>query len=168
MSVAAYYGVGSEDFDKLKRDLDTKNGFGTSVYRMEAYTRDRLKLEATLFKDQTGPATRRLLKKALDEGKPVICSIQAWADNPRVYADPTSNEDGHYVVAIGYDEEDNFYFMDPSLTGRRGVLPWKELDRRWHENEAPGRKKDIHHHLGIVIGPNGRRVAYFSRARRID
>jgi hypothetical protein len=58
--------------------------------------------------------------------------------------------------------------MDPSLTGRRGFLPWQELDKRWHENEGTARKKDIHHHLGLIIGRKGQRVPYLSRARKID
>jgi hypothetical protein len=70
-------------------------------------------------------------------------------------------------VAIGYDD-DNVYFMDPSLTGRRGFLSWADLDKRWHENEGTVRDPEPYARLGIVIGPQGHEISYLTRARKID
>jgi hypothetical protein len=39
-------------------------------------------------------------------------TIQAWAESPVPYS--RDGEDGHYVVAIGYDR-DSVYFVDPQL-----------------------------------------------------
>ena len=49
--------------------------------------------------------------------------------------------DGHYVVAIGYDQK-KIYFEDP-YTISHTFLPYKELERRWH-----GEKRC---RIGIVI-----------------
>jgi len=76
------------------------------------------------------------LHEYLDEGIPVICSIQAWGDEKKY----TKNDhSGHYVVAIGYTK-DKIYFMDPSIKGHRGFLPNEEFMERWHDEEADGTK----------------------------
>lgn len=84
------------------------------------------------------------LKNLLDEGIPVICGIQAWGD-PEDY-DDEELPSGHYVVAIGYDD-DNIYFEDPGMDGR-GYIPTAEFVRRWHDKAYKGRRYD---HLGIVL-----------------
>jgi uncharacterized protein YvpB len=53
--------------------------------------------------------------------------------------------DGHFIVAIGYDDQ-NFYFEDPSLAGRRGFIPIAEFDQRWHEDDSGHKLR-----LGLVI-----------------
>jgi hypothetical protein len=75
------------------------------------------------------------LHEYLNDGIPVICSIQAWG-NQKKYPDDGS---GHYVVAIGYTN-DKIYFMDPSIKGHRGFLPNDEFINRWHDKEADGKK----------------------------
>ncbi|MHC1760019.1 MAG: C39 family peptidase [Negativicutes bacterium] len=55
------------------------------------------------------------LKRHIDQKRPILLAIQAWADSKFSYLS-NQNEDGHYVVAIGYDDK-NFYFMDPSTLG---------------------------------------------------
>ena len=75
----------------------------------------------------------------IDNGIPVICPIQAW------YTDSDGNYDaayeykdvqefGHFVVAVGYDNE-KIYFMDPAQAEAYSYIPIKELDKRWHEKE---------------------------------
>jgi hypothetical protein len=74
----------------------------------------------------------------LDRGEPVLLAIQAWADPPP--ADATGwgvrTEDGHYVVAVGYDPE-RFYFEDPAMFGV-GYIPRAELEARWHDYDEFG------------------------------
>jgi predicted double-glycine peptidase len=110
------------------------------------------------------------LEKYLDEGKPVICSIQAYEEHhpPEKRAEIYKKDDnGHYLVAIGYDD-DNVYFMDPALTGRHGFLPKSEFESRWHDNEGtPEQPKPISH-LGLVIWKSAVSPAYPRFARRID
>ena len=81
----------------------------------------------------------------LDQEKPVICAIQAWA-----YLTPSEYEaeydSGHYVIAIGYDLE-NIYFMDPSTAGNYTYIPKDEFDARWHDMN----EEEVADHLGIII-----------------
>ena len=49
------------------------------------------------------------LEGFIDKKKPVICLIQAWnGDSDYDYSKDW--EDGHYVIAIGYDKN-NIYFI---------------------------------------------------------
>ena len=160
MAICAYFGVGPEDFGDFEKALHTNKKTGTIIYDIIDYA-ERLGLKVTPVKDGM---TQSDLKAALDAGTPVIVSMQAYGDP----ADYHLNKNGHYVVAIGYDDHDNIFFMDPSCTGRRAYLPWPELDKRWHENEETERNPDVHSHFGVVIGPKRQTPAYPTRARRID
>lgn len=151
ISVAKYYGLGPDDFDTAKSKMGTTAADGTYYGKVHEYARE-LGLDATVQTEMT----REDLKKLLDEKVPVILSMQAWGD-PQDYEDPNNNDNGHYIVAIGYDEDDYFYFMDPSVICRRAFLTWKELDKRWHENEREG---EISHHLGIICRPNGHEAVH--------
>ena len=104
------------------------------------------------------------LVQCLDEGKPVILMLQAWADRKQSYAKQWN--EGHYVVAIGYDDE-AFYVEDPSLHGNRGFILRKDLDARWHDVEG---RKNVHtERLGIAIWSDARTdLNYRAAARRID
>lgn len=70
------------------------------------------------------------LKALLDKGIPAICLIQAWPERHVNYKDDW--DDGHYVVAIGYDEN-NVYFMDPCTLGNYTFIPTSEFLDRWHD-----------------------------------
>ncbi|MGH7175394.1 MAG: C39 family peptidase [Minisyncoccia bacterium] len=87
----------------------------------------------------------RELLHHLDAGRPVICAMQAWGDRDDYEKD---YEDGHYVVAVGYDDN-HVYFEDPAMDGRaRGYLKIREFLQRWHDEDANGH---IFHHLGIIF-----------------
>lgn len=47
-------------------------------------------------------------------------------------------DDGHWVVAIGYDDH-GIYFEDPSQTLPRGYIPYPELQARWHDRGRRGK-----------------------------
>jgi predicted double-glycine peptidase len=68
---------------------------------------------------------------------PVILILQAWAEKTNV---DWENDwiDGHYVVAIGFDEK-NIYFEDPSSV-LRTYLSFEELKKRWHDADTNGKK----------------------------
>ena len=74
------------------------------------------------------------LKKYIDQKRPILLAIQAWADSKSSYSS-NQNEDGHYVVAIGYDDK-NFYFMDPSTLGHYTYIPAEEFVSRWHDYDS--------------------------------
>lgn len=162
MSVAAYFGVGPEDLEEFKKNCKTSEEHGTYYGDLADYAKT-LGLDASVEKDMTPER----LKQVLDESVPVILSLQAWSGNKSDYDDPDNNDNGHFAVAVGYDAEDNFYFMDPSIWGRIGFLSWADLDKRWHENEGI-EGKELSHHLGIVVRPGYNKPVYATRARAID
>ena len=68
---------------------------------------------------------------------PVICAIQAWNDDGDYQA--KTEDDGHYVVLIGYQKDTEkdtcvYYFMDPSTAGSYTYLTEEEFILRWHDN----------------------------------
>lgn len=159
MSIACFYNVGPMEIAGFKKAMGTNPTYGTYHNDIARYANE-LGLNAEVRWDMT----RRQLKSFLRQRVPVILSIQAWAEDESVYKDPNHNKDGHYVVACGYDPTNYFYFMEPSITGRRGVLSWRELDKRWHEDEG-FETAEVHQHLGIIVRPGRRRPGL--RAYRI-
>jgi predicted double-glycine peptidase len=165
MSILAYYGTGPEDYDVLKKKLGVTEKNGTDYHRMVRFAG-----EVGLQADAKPKMTLAQLEKYLDEGKPVICSIQAYDEHnpPEKRAEIYKKDDnGHYLVAIGYDDA-NVYFMDPALTGRRGFLPKNEFESRWHDNEGTSERPKLISHLGLVIWKPAATPAYARFARRID
>ena len=73
------------------------------------------------------------LKLFLHQKQPVIIALQAWAENEVNYMEDW--EDGHYVVAIGYDDQ-RIYFMDPSTLGNYTYIPTSAFLQRWHDTDA--------------------------------
>jgi predicted double-glycine peptidase len=173
MSVCNFYGVGPLRIKDFKSDLHT-NQAGTTYRNMASFAR-KLGLEVAVeHSETTPPMTLDRLQDYLTQGKPVICSIQAYATPTKVYDDPTSNEDGHYVVAIGFDDK-NVYFMDPSINWRndksaprRGFLSKEEFVKRWHDNEGTDDEPEIRHRLGIAIYPKNKGTPFMTKARKID
>jgi predicted double-glycine peptidase len=156
LSICNYYGVGPQEIEEFKKKLHTGDN-GTDFRSLMAYA-EQLGLEAKAEHDTTpSRMTSARLADYVRNGKPVICSIQAYADDPQDYDDPNNNENGHYVVAVGVDEE-NFYFIDPSINWRnpkanpwRGFLSRKEFDKRWHDNEGTDARPELIRRLGIVF-----------------
>ncbi len=104
------------------------------------------------------------IKAYLDRGKPVMLMIQAWRDSETEESYEQEWNEGHWVVAIGYDRA-GMYFEDPSLAAIRGFIPYAELEERWHDT-GPKRKHMDHYGL-TVWKPRMLRPAYLMRARRI-
>ncbi len=126
-SVFGYYGDEVRE-DVLAKQLQAEPKNGTkyenivSIAKSKGYT-------VAVHKDMRFEA----LAKLLDQRKPVICLIQAWSEKPVNYE--TDWEDGHYVVAIGYDKK-NVYFMDPSTLGNYTFIPIAEFLKRWHDTDT--------------------------------
>jgi predicted double-glycine peptidase len=163
-AVCCYFGVGPDDPDEFARELKTNPRTGTKPEEIIRWA-EKYRLHAEFV-----PGMSILqLKACLDEGKPVICSMQAYGPTKKRRDQYTAKSphgpyvdlDGHFIVAIGYDHE-NIYFEDPSLAGRRGFIPIDEFDGRWHEHEVSGR----YVHLGLVIWREGE-PAYLRTANYI-
>ena len=96
---------------------------------------------------RTGMAEQDL-EADLDRGVPVLLAIPAWADEPPADAAgwAARTEDGHYVVAVGYDAA-RFYFEDPAMFGV-GYIGRAELEARWHDFDEFGTRLE---HFGIAF-----------------
>jgi predicted double-glycine peptidase len=138
-AICMYFGVGPEDEKEYIKMLGTNAKDGTWPEAIVKHAkRLGFKVHAKIG------MTIEELKNFLDQGIPVICSMQAWG-SPKYYKTADS---GHYIVAIGYDKK-RLYFEDPSMDGgRRGYLSYKEFDERWHDKDCHGHDCN---HLGIAL-----------------
>jgi uncharacterized protein len=127
-AVLAYWGIEVHE-DTLVKSLGTTERYGTSPesilqaaksYGLRAEIRENLSVADVV--------------SSLADGVPAILDIQAWRDDADMNGKnwETDWEDGHYVIAIGYDQT-NIYVEDPSLLGCRGFIPLKELESRWRD-----------------------------------
>ena len=85
----------------------------------------------------------REIRTSLDDNHPIICAIQAWKDDADYSS--RSEEDGHYVVLIGYSKGNDgylYYFIDPSTSGSYTYLTEDEFILRWHDS-LEGKSKRI-------------------------
>jgi predicted double-glycine peptidase len=162
MSICAYYGVGPRTIDEFKKELKSNPESGTNYREMVRFARS-LGLDA---RDSVG-WTALQLEATVAKGHPVMVAIQAYADDPHVYQDPHENDDGHYVVVIGFDGE-NYYVEDPSLERSRGFLPKAEFLRRWHDDEGTPGHPMVVERLGLEFGPGRTGAPSIQRAVRID
>lgn len=158
-AVARYYGIKpfarEQDFVKLT-EMDPKVGSHPDQIVLAA---KRLGLSATYKYGMTHDE----VKQYLEQEKPVLLSLQAHGDPSANYA--TEWQDGHWVVAIGFDDS-GFFFEDPSLEAVRGYLSNASLTERWHDTVRRGKKKQS---MGVVVwlesAPKG--SFYDSFAQRI-
>jgi predicted double-glycine peptidase len=93
------------------------------------------------------------LQRLISEKKPVILLIQAWSESPVDYTQDW--DDGHYVVAIGYDRQ-NIYFMDPSTIGNYTFIPIREFLDRWHDRDGQTHL----HQFGMILTKEPAREIY--------
>jgi len=129
-AIARMYGVGPDEEEWYRDALDTDPEAGTPPENIRDLF-DNLGLLSVAADQMTDDD----LKVWLDKHVPVMLLIQAYG-NP---ADYGKDENGHYVVAIGYTNED-LIVEDPSLRLTRGYIPWSELDGRWHDAGMNGEK----------------------------
>ena len=115
MSICSFYGVGPKKIEGLKRRLHTDPIQGTNCSQMIRYAESR----GLEVRWKTGMTTEEL-DEHLRQARPVICSIQAYSDDPAAYNDTRRNSNRHYVVAIGFDQ-DNYYVMAPSAPSEARV-----------------------------------------------
>jgi len=121
-AVLAYYGI-DERIDKIMKLVGTTKA-GTPIKKINK-TAEKYKLKAKMDKMAIED-----IKKYIAQKIPVLLLIQAWPENKT--ADWENGWDnGHYVIAIGYDKE-KIYFEDPESIYRT-YLTYEELEKRWHD-----------------------------------
>lgn len=138
-SILYYYG---KEFrhDELAKVLEPDPLNGTNYQKMVDFVRSlgfRVEVRTQMLLDE--------LKKVIDNRKPVLVLIQAWPDSPVQWSE--SWGEGHYAVAVGYDEK-YIYFMDPSTLGHYTFIPIPEFLERWHDMD--GQAKLVHFSLVIT------------------
>lgn len=136
-SVLIYYGLDVREDIIIQAAHTTKSG--TNPQAIVAVAK-KYKLKAV-----AGEMTISEVKEYIDRKIPVILALQAWTRKEKV--DWINDwQDGHYVVAIGYDN-DRIIFADPASI-QRTYLSYDESKKRWHDIDNRGKK---YYHLGIAI-----------------
>lgn len=149
-SVLHYYGV-IVRYDALAAALGADPEQGTNYQKMVAYART-CGLNVTYFTEMT----LRQLYTEIDGGAPVIVALQAWGNGlADAYIDAW--DDGHYAVAVGYDQN-CVYFMDPSTLGNYTYIPTEEFLARWHDCYAEAGEVIRLNRFGMVF--RGATVCY--------
>jgi predicted double-glycine peptidase len=140
-SVLYYYGKEVRE-DDLAEAVGSDPDLGTDYRKMVEYALAE-GFDADIRKEMTLEDLERLIRSK----KPAILVIQAWHGTGDV-DNLTDWEDGHYVVAIGYDSK-NIYLMDPSTLGNYTFIPVHEFLDRWHDQDPSTGEPLIH--FGMVI-----------------
>jgi uncharacterized protein YvpB len=90
------------------------------------------------------------IKQFVDAKHPVIVLVQAWAERDMTLDDwRQDNDDGHYVIVIGYHDYD-IVFEDPA-SFRRTWMTEEEFIVRWHDID-PGTKEKLDHFAMVLLG----------------
>jgi len=147
--VLIYYGIEKRE-DELINLLGTKKTsiieHGTKLSKMKEVA-ELYGLEAEILRN----TTIKNITNLIDEGIPSILLLQAWRDYSKDNLDwNTDYNDGHYVVAIGYNDT-CLFFEDPSSVVRT-YLTFEELETRWHDVDDNNKTKN--HHVAVVIKGN--------------
>lgn len=94
-------------------------------------------------------ASLEKLEDSVNNGQLTIILSQAWRAKSGWFRRHIPWEEewdaGHYMVVIGYDEE-NIYFEDPWILGTRGFIPRDEFLKRWHgpsDSDVPTQRQAI-------------------------
>lgn len=156
-AILQYYKCEPDDYDDFVKECKAtkKNGCGPEDMV-------RVAKKYGLFTKEVHDMTIEYLEKVLQQGKPVIVTIQAWGQE-KYYK---TLQSGHYAIAIGFDEK-RIYFEDPSLhTRKRGSIPKKEFLERWRDKKVNG---EVLNQYGIIVWKNKKHkdVDYLKSAKKI-
>ncbi len=131
-SVFAYYGKLYTE-EALIKAMASNPKEGTDHHKMAAFS-NQIGIKAEV--KHNVPLTEIAL--ALAKAQTVVIECQAHDDKgSKDYA--AIWDAGHYMVVIGLDEQ-NIYFMDPSLGGARGYIALTDFMIRWHDLGAKNEK----------------------------
>lgn len=141
-TLLAYYGIDIRE-DVLMKELKTSKVDGSSVDEIRTFA--KAQGFRVIARQNMSIET---LKDHIDQGDPVLVLLQAWA-NKRLTPEEwkNNNDDGHYVIVIGYGK-DRIIFEDPSSFSRTW-LTLKEFRERWHDINPENGK--ILQRFGMVL-----------------
>jgi ABC-type bacteriocin/lantibiotic exporter with double-glycine peptidase domain len=144
--VLIYYGIEKRE-DELIKLLDTKKTtiieHGTKLSKMIEVFK-YFALDAEIVRN----SSIKEVKKLIDDGIPPIILMQAWRDYSVGNLDWEKDySDGHYVVAIGYN--DNCIFFEDPASVTRTYLSFDEFEKRWHDVDDNNKTKN--NHVMVVV-----------------
>ncbi|MFZ2956920.1 MAG: cysteine peptidase family C39 domain-containing protein [Candidatus Ozemobacteraceae bacterium] len=142
-AVAMHFGVWGYQ-DEYARELGATPEDGTHPLRITKYL-VKIGLDAKIVENMSLDD----LRHHIDTHDVVIINYQAWGD-PIGKNYSKEWEDGHYSVAIGYNEK-MIFIEDPSLLGTIGYLTNDEFLSRWHDYENENGKRREYRNMGIVV-----------------
>jgi ABC-type bacteriocin/lantibiotic exporter with double-glycine peptidase domain len=125
MQSLLYYNGIERDQEELEPALGSSPAYGTSIDSMRRFLNEN-NIDAELLQN----LSLRDLRGYIDSGRVIVCLMQAWDDEPGHDYTDTWN-DGHYIVAIGYDD-DRIYFMDPYTIANYCYIENNDFLTRWH------------------------------------
>jgi hypothetical protein len=128
LAILAYYGKYDGREDDLASELRTNPINGTNADDIVKIAR-----KFGLNAERRENADLKIIESSLRRKTPIIVNFQAWSDSGSDYRH--SNEDGHYAIVTGMDDE-NLYFRDPSMNGKIGRLSKADFMQRWHDEDA--------------------------------
>lgn len=144
-AICGYFGCGARTERQYTEDMGIPSTGADPEHLMWGLVRYGLEFMAYC------PMTVEQLKASVRRGRPVLLMLQAWGKDKRTGKYRTSYasiwQDGHWVVAIGYDRK-GVYFEDPSINGSRGFLDYAALEERWHDW---GPRYEQVHNFGISV-----------------
>jgi uncharacterized protein len=138
-AILLYYGIDIRE-DILSKHLNPDKIKGTSINSIINYLNSK-----NLKTIHSNNMSIKDLINSIDNSYPIIICIQAYANEYK----KTINKDGHYVVVIGYDNN-NIYFEDPSTPDATiGYLSFKDLISRWHDIDPE--TNQLLNKFGIIV-----------------
>lgn len=95
------------------------------------------------------------IREAIDQGHPVLLTLQAYRDPTDLRPYSEIWDSGHYVVAIGYEGDgtavdDRIIFEDPA-SFHRTYLTDGELNERWRDDNGAANPPRLNHWGCILL-----------------
>jgi len=135
-TLMTYYGSDIRE-GEIMEIAGTSKDFGTKTSGLKSVA------EKAGMKYKMGSMTIKELKDLISKAVPVQVLIQAWSGEENFeYGFDFNN--GHYVVAVGFDEEGKIYFEDPWASARVWMTE-EEFDKRWVAKFQGPEEKEIFH-----------------------
>ena len=139
-TVLAYYGIDERQDDLSDRLKMSEDGISCNNI-VKIFKKHKLSVDVRTM-------TINDLKKYIDNKIPIIILIQAYKDNRQKKYTRENYNNGHYIVAIGYNNK-QLIVEDPALNNQIGYIPFNDLEIRWHGvGETEKEKLD---YFGIAV-----------------
>ena len=129
------------------RENQIRNVMGIGAHPQEIHPKKMIKaLNHFGLKTKYEKLTINDLVGYIDKDMPVILNIQAWSTSK--HPDWNTDLNGHYAVAIGYDNKKKMIIFSDPASFYKTYLFYGELEKRWHDGDS---KEPDYSNMGIVV-----------------